>query len=404
MAVIKPGISKVGEVWTIRVQIQRNGRPYDKKAKVVGITLAKALALQAEMRVQLEAESGQAEPPASQETFEAYHEFWLEHLRATGKASHSTVKVRKATAKALLNPYFGKMEVRKITRRDIALWMRWLSEKRKPDGTEYAKEYFGAAWRDLKSALSDARDLLNLKENPSEAMDFAVQGKDPKQKDALTLEETKKLLAQTEHESFDIAVMIWIAVTTGMRFGEITALVWSDIIWEKNYIKVGKSQVDGAVGKTKGKIHRYAPLHPDVKPLLLAHRSDQRKSKILNVSPLVFPSNVGTYRFPNVLIAPLQRCCEKAEITKHITAHSLRRTCNNLVRVNLGDVAARKMLGHVSESQTARYSVVEPEELITAQAASFGSLLERPEAPKPAAPTQPAEEAAVVPIDQKKAQ
>jgi integrase len=369
---IKPGINKEGDIWTIRVQIKFNGRSYDKKKKIEGITLQKALALQAQMRIELE--SSIKDDPVEKDTFSEYWNEWLLHLEAVGKARASTIRIRKVIGAQLILPFFKDRNVSSITRKDISAWQVWLSRLKQEDGTEYSKEYLRTAWRDLKAAFSDARNLLNLEKNPTDGFDFSVRGKEPVQKDALTLEETKALLQTALAESQDICAMIWLAVTTGMRFGEVTALTWQDIDMEKNIIRVTKSQVEGHVGSTKTSRNRIAPLHPDVKQLLLRWKEQQKA--VSNINNVVFPSNTGGYRYPSVLIKPLRNCCNRAGITKHITAHSLRRTCNNLVRISLGDVAARKMLGHVSESQTARYSVVEAGELQDGQRQAFGRLAE----------------------------
>ena len=409
VAAIKPGITRNGDVWTIRVQIQKDGKPYDRKRRVTGIDLQRALTIQAEMRVEL---AHTQDNPVAEGTFSEYYDKWTAHLEATGKARATTMKVRKAVAKSLLTPFFGARQMTRINRRDIRSWMEWLSARRMEDGQEYSKDYLATAWRDLKALFSDARDLILLPENPTTDMDFSCKGKDPKPKDALTLEETRALLEATSAESDDIACMIWVAVTCGVRFGELTALTWKDIDFAKNIIHITKSQVAGDVGKTKTSRNRIAPLHPDAKTKLLEHQKQQTLEKVKQISNIVFPSEVGTYRFPSVLIKPLERCCTRASITKHITAHSLRRTCNNLVRVSLGDVAARKMLGHVSESQTARYSVVEAEELQQGQAQAFGSLVAQetqgqetgsflgsvscPSAPSEIVPTKPIRVAAKV--------
>lgn len=373
MTVIKPGISRDGDVWTIRVQVQRDGRTYDRKKQATGITLQAAQTMQAEMRIQLTAEiAGEAQ--TTRGTFAEYFDVWADHLVATGKARESTMKVRRVIANSLLIPYFGDRQLAKIKRSDIAAWQRWLSERRTESGAEYSQEYLRTGWRDLKALFSDARDLANLPSNPTAEMEFSCKGKDAKFKDALTLDETKAVLKAAEDENPDIACMIWVGITCGVRFGELTALTWADVGFDAGIIRINKSQVGGQVGKTKTSRNRIAPLHPDAKVKLLAHQEAQRASKVQNVANLVFPSNVGSYRYPSVLTEPLARCCERAGIAKHITSHSLRRTCNNLVRVSLGDVAARKMIGHVSASQTARYSVVEATELQQGQAAAFGKL------------------------------
>ena len=77
---------------------------------------------------------------------------------------------------------------------------------------------------------------------------------------------------------------------------------------------------------------------------------------------LVFPSTEGGYRFSNVLTKPLSRSAARAGLDKHVTAHTMRRTFNNLARQAAGDIVARAMTGHSTEAMTEHYSHVTLEE------------------------------------------
>lgn len=366
MATIKPGITRVGDTWSIRVQVQTAGVIRDKKRRVTGITLAEALRIQAEMRLAATPLEG------TNPTFRSYYDTWLQHLQDTARARPSTLRIKRVIADRLLLPHFGDMLFAEITRAQVMRWQAWLGEQRDRNGRAYSRDYLASAWRDLVALFRSARDLLNLSTNPVEGMRFSAHGQPPKAKDALTQDEVIRLLAATEAESPDMRAMIWVAVTTGMRFGELTALTWTDVDLAARVISITKSQVEGEVGATKTSRNRIAPIHPDVVTVLQKHRDNP--PRVQNLHNLVFPSKAGGYRYPSCLAKPLAACCARAGITKHISAHSLRRTCNNIVRMQLGDVAARAALGHVSASQTARYSVVEAEELQRGQSLAFGSL------------------------------
>jgi integrase len=71
-------------------------------------------------------------------------------------------------------------------------------------------------------------------------------------------------LNATKHESPDVAVMIWVGFTTGMRFGELSAPTRDDVDFESGVIHVRRSQVYGVVGPTKTNSMRLVPLHPMV--------------------------------------------------------------------------------------------------------------------------------------------
>jgi len=191
----------------------------------------------------------------------------------------------------------------------------------------------------------------------------------------LTQEELALILDGTKHESPDVRAMIWVGFTTGMRFGEISALEWSDIDLEQGQIHVRKSQVAGNVGPTKTRSYRIVPLHPMVRDILVAHRQWQVKKQVRGLDTgLVFLSEVGGHRFSGILTKPLARCAERAKVKKHVTAHTMRRTFNNLARQAAGEIVARAMTGHATTEMTAHYSHVTLKEKSTAIIAALGTL------------------------------
>ena len=72
---------------------------------------------------------------------------------------------------------------------------------------------------------------------------------------------------------------------------------------------------------------------------------------------LVFLSEKGGHRFSNVLTKPLARCAEGAHVNKHVTAHTMRRTFNNLARQAAGagaDPSISGALGAEPQHQVVR--------------------------------------------------
>jgi hypothetical protein len=61
-------------------------------------------------------------------------------------------------------------------------------------------------------------------------------------------------------------------------------------------------------------------------------------------------------------------------VDKNVTAHTMRRTFNNLVRQNAGEIAARAMVGHSTSEMTEHYSDVTVQEKRAAVAAAFGPM------------------------------
>jgi integrase len=167
--------------------------------------------------------------------------------------------------------------------------------------------------------------------------------------------------------------MIWVGFSTGMRFGELSALLWSDVDFDKKCIHVRKSQVNGLVGPTKTRGYRTVPLHPLVADVLRRQQRWVETQAIRCVDAgMVFPSNVGSYRHASVLQAPLRRCVQRAGIDKHVSAHTMRRTFNNLARMAAGEIVTRSMTGHATSAMTEHYSHVSIGEKAKALDAAIG--------------------------------
>ena len=86
---------------------------------------------------------------------------------------------------------------------------------------------------------------------------------------------------------------------------------------------------------------------------------------------LLFPSTTGTYRSPQILVKPLQRCGALAGGDKMLTAHCMRRTTKNLLRQAAGGTVARATIGHATEEMTRLDSEVDRHERAPAHAAAF---------------------------------
>ena len=143
----------------------------------------------------------------------------------------------------------------------------------------------------------DALVLCDLDTDPTEGVRFAARGADRRPKDVLDQDQLAGVLKATAHESDDVRAMIWVGFSTGMRFGELSSLLWSDVDFDKKCIHVRKSQVNGIVGPTKKRGYRTVPLHPLVADVLRRQQRWVETQAIRCVDAgMVFPSNVGSSR------------------------------------------------------------------------------------------------------------
>lgn len=396
-----PGIRRDDGAFIVRVA-QRDpltGRIRDKVKRVEG-TIHNAIKVRSvlhdELTAQIEAQVASqteatneaqrrgrvaAKRSSNNETVIEYSKRWLAHLAKTGRNRPHVIAHHVKILEIFILPAFGGMNVHDVQRSDLACWMERLGDLRWGDGKPYAKETLATAWRTLRSLMHDALVLADLEKDPTDGIRFTAKGLPRKDKDVLTQHELARLLEQAQHESPDVAAMIWVGFTTGMRFGEISALTWDDVVFpssagEAGVIHVRRSQVYGVVGPTKTNSKRSVPLHPVVATMLRAHRQWQEGRTKGNV---VFPASRSNgkgsgYRYSGLLTKPLARCAARAGLNKHITAHTMRRTFNNLARQAAGEIVARAMTGHMTQAMTEHYSHVTLAEKAKALESALGAL------------------------------
>jgi integrase len=164
----------------------------------------------------------------------------------------------------------------------------------------------------------------------------------------LTVDEITRLLrALGEPER----TLVLTAVLTGMRVGELLALRWRNVDFERRIIRVREAVYEGhnSTPKTQAGI-RDVPIGPALEQALCHHGARSRTSD----DSLVFPSRTGTHLRPgNLLRRHLQAACAKAELPR-FSWHDFRRTHATLLS-DMGEPlkTAQAQLGHASLSTTA---------------------------------------------------
>lgn len=400
---IHPGIRPDGKNgFVVRITLRNEeGTQKERETRVMG-TPTEAIRVREDLREELlrefadEAklrELGLERANARKEILTAYAKRWLEHVEKSGRNRKHVVDQHADMLERFILPRLGRMEVGQITRRDLVMWMEGLGDLKSRSGEQYAKQTLAGVWATLRCMLKDALVLCNLKQDVTAGVRFRVRGKEATEKDVLTRDELGRLLDETHAEAPDMRAMIWVGFTTGMRFGELSALQWSDIDFEGGLIHVRKSQVNGNVGPTKTRSRRTVPLHPVVAEILHAHASWQQEKRIRGRESgfLFLPTRTRTtgdddgvvsealrLRYSNVLSKPLARCAERAKVNKHVTPHTMRRTFNNLARQAAGEIVARSMTGHTTTAMTEHYSHVTLEEKNRALTVALGLLGTKP--------------------------
>jgi len=179
----------------------------------------------------------------------------------------------------------------------------------------------------------------------------------PKEMRTLSAEETRKLLEAARGDRFEALYVL--AVTTGMRQGELLALKWQDVDLENATVSVRRTLTKNGtrllfgVPKTK-KSRRTIRLTEAAVRVLREHLDRQlarieRLGDLYKDQGLVFASEVGTPMNPtNLRRRSLASLLKRAKLPR-IRFHDLRHTCATLLLSrNVHPKYVQELLGHAN--------------------------------------------------------
>src|SRR6266516_2655127 len=160
------------------------------------------------------------------QTVEAFLNYWLEIRSPTIRRS-TIVNYRTKIRKHVL-PYIGRTKLQKLTGDMLqSLYSKLLNKKLSPNTVNVVHTI-------LKSAFKDAVLWEKLAVNPCDKVKPPKRVR--KEADFLTLEQALRLIEAAKGRRLEC--MITLEVVTGMRRGELFALHWCDIDFEKKVLYV----------------------------------------------------------------------------------------------------------------------------------------------------------------------
>jgi integrase len=176
----------------------------------------------------------------------------------------------------------------------------------------------------------------------------------------LTPEQARALLSAVRGDRLE--ALYRVALSLGLRRGEVLALRWEDINFDRQELCV-----TGSVRRVNGKLRRLDPkteasvrtlrLPPVLLRVLREHKARQEQERLSEdwrEHGLVFPSDVGTLMEPGNLHRGFKTVLERAGLPTTIRFHDLRHSCATLLLAQ-GEalVVVRDILGHTQISTTA---------------------------------------------------
>lgn len=345
---------------------------FGKRRKVVRATQREALAALAGLKA-----SPKSSVRNSAIKLRTMLDDWLERIKQPAVRERTALNYA-ALLRLHVHPTFGAMQLGKLTDLHIEQWYAPLYQ---------AKPYTAKAARILlQQALDYAVKKGWIATNPARTAELTTT--DPSHEIIpLTLEQARALLEATQGHRLEALYLV--ALTLGLRRGEVLALRWEDVDLEKGALRItgtlqriGKKLVRG-----KPKTDSSAALIPLPRPVvaaLLRHRERQaiEREKLSSIDAwtdtgYVFVSTVGTPLEPRNLLIQFKAVLSRAGLPSSTRFHDLRHSCATLlIAQGVHPRVVMQYLRHARISTTMDLYGHVYEEAHAAAAEGLGALLE----------------------------
>ena len=304
--------------------------------------------------------------------FMDFVEEWLELYQGTGRVKVSTVRVRKHEYKRLMT-YFAHHKMKTITRK----MYQGALNKLKANGL--AKNTLEGIHCTGRMIFKKAVELGYIKFDPTQ---YAIIPKTQQTVDEieaeteipeyLEKEELSVLLKMAREKGLEMDVVLFVTLAyTGMRGGELCALKWKDIDFEKHTISITKTYYNPTNNTRKYELlppktkssRRVIEIDAVVLAELEIHRVRQNIVKMehrdtYHNKDFIFAMTDKNYGYP-VYIKKIEnrmaRLLKLSRLNEELTPHSLRHTHTSLLaeaKVGLEEIMER--LGHADDEITRR--------------------------------------------------
>lgn len=208
--------------------------------------------------------------------------------------------------------------------------------------------------RILRQALKWAVKMQLIAVNPA----LAVDPPRPPRHEMLTLDSEGVEAVLAACETDELRALVYVALQTGLRQGELLALRWQDVD-----LDFGRAAITRSLSWANG-MHFKAPktargrrsvaLSPSTLAALKAHKRAQAAHR-LRIGPvyhdhgLVFPDALGDPQKPWTVTTAFKRAAKVAELPADFRFHDLRHTAASLaLRAGVHPKVVSERLGHAS--------------------------------------------------------
>ena len=268
-------------------------------------------------------------------------------LYAKGDCKPSTINSYESMLRIHINPYFENIKINQI-HPDI------IQDFKNQKQDEISHKTINNILMLLSAIFEKAIDSGFMLTNPVRKIK-----KMPIQKnkmEILTLQEIKRLMEAANQTFPNFFPLLYTAMISGCRRGELLALQWQDIDFDNNCINVNKTLYKKQFQRPKTESSNASVfITPDLAKELLKWKDICPKGEL----NLVFPNTEGNQQNPdNMVRRHFNKCVEIAGIKKHVVFHSMRHLTASLMLSK--NIPMKVIQMHLRHSQIAtsidRYS------------------------------------------------
>ncbi|GHO88054.1 tyrosine-type recombinase/integrase [Dictyobacter formicarum] len=295
------------------------------------------------------------------QTVKQYLEYWLEDVHKVAIKLTSYTLYRRNFNKHII-PTVGQIQLQKLRPNHVqALLAKKQQEGQSPQSIRLIH-------RQLNAALNDAVKWNYISKNPCKGVELPRNR--PLEIHYLTMEQAQALLEAAKRTQLEC--LLAMAITTGMRKGELLALHWKDVDLEARRLKVrytvmpltsyGYVETEPKTDSSK----RTIMLPAFVIDVLKQHRAALLEQRLQagtqwEEKGLVFPNATGNYTNPSTLHKHFKKLLKDASLPD-MRFHDLRHSAATLLLcMGIPAKVVQEILGHSDIKMTMNvYSHVLP--------------------------------------------
>lgn len=346
------------------------GKIVHRRRTLENATLEQAKVRFRELKLQIQTPPDEPDATVPKTSLTHFAVDWVRRKQQTDEWRKGTVESNRQNLRDHILPHIGHLRPEQLSRSHIREWIKWAETAtyvEKGEEKRHAHDTLRRWWRVLKGLVKEIylegycerRFLEWCRERTGPQSD--VKGR--RESRTLRADELVDFVeAARELVPLRAPEIVTIAYT-GMRPSELYGLDWDDVDWEVRTIDILRGFAKGEVGPPKAGARRIPMVKPIEKALQQQRERLEEGGSLGLERGIVFPSNLGTRRYPSTLHDPMEKVAAHIGTEIKVGPQVLRKTLNTL----LGNAGCRRemiksIIGHRTDQMHEHYTSVRPED------------------------------------------